>query len=93
METCALEEVSYLPWSPLQMGILSGKYLNGKVPASSRMSDEVMGSEEQKARFATRHNPTVNKAVEEYLAVAKKHNLDVCQMAIAFTIRNSIYDL
>ncbi|API86773.1 aldo/keto reductase [Francisella uliginis] len=89
METCALEEVSYLPWSPLQMGILSGKYLNGKVPAGSRMSDEVMGSEEQKARFATRHNPTVDKAVEEYLAVAKKHNLDVCQMAIAFTIRKA----
>ncbi|MEY8702039.1 aldo/keto reductase, partial [Francisella philomiragia] len=87
METCALEEISYLAWSPLQMGILSGKYLDGNIPAGSRMSDEVMGSPEQKARFATRQNATVDLAVKEYLEIAKKHNLDVCQMAIAFTIR------
>ena len=36
------------------MGILSGKDLNGNIPAGSKMSDEVMGSTEQKARFATR---------------------------------------
>ena len=89
METCALEEISYLAWSPLQMGILSGKYLNGNIPAGSRMSDEVMGSPEQKARFATRQNATVDKAIAEYLEIAKKHNLDVCQIAIAFTIRKA----
>ncbi|WP_150464265.1 aldo/keto reductase [Francisella sp. XLW-1] len=87
METCAIEDISYLAWSPLQMGILSGKYLDGNIPAGSRMSDEVMGSPEQKARFATRQNATVDLSVEEYLEIAKKHNLDVCQMAIAFTIR------
>ena len=92
METCALEEVSYLPWSPLQMGILSGKYLNGNVPKGSRMSDEVMETPEQKARFQTRLSPMVNEAVAEYLKVAKKHNLDVCQMAIAFTIRKNYMD-
>ncbi len=70
-------------------GILSGKDLNGNIPAGSRMSDEVMGSPEQKARFATRQNATVDKAVVEYLEVAKKHNLDVCQIAIAFTIRKA----
>ena len=37
METCALEEISYLAWSPLQMGILSGKYLNGNITAGSRI--------------------------------------------------------
>ncbi|WP_395167296.1 aldo/keto reductase [Francisella salimarina] len=87
METCAIEDISYLAWSPLQMGILSGKYLDGNIPAGSRMSDEVMGSPEQKARFATRQNATVDLSVKEYLEIAKKHNLDVCQMAIAFTIR------
>ena len=71
------------------MGILSGKDLNGNIPAGSRMSDEVMGSPEQKARFTTRQNATVDKAVAEYLEVAKKHNLDVCQIAIAFTIRKA----
>lgn len=78
MKTCALEKISYLAWSPLQTWILSGKDLNGNISAGSRMSDEVMGSPEQKARFATKQNATVDKAVAEYLEVAKKHNLDVC---------------
>ncbi|WP_227806586.1 hypothetical protein [Francisella persica] len=51
-----------------------------------RMSYEVMGSPKQKARFAIRQNAIVDKALAEYLEVAKKHNLDVCQNAIAFTI-------
>ncbi|WP_150467384.1 aldo/keto reductase [Francisella sp. SYW-9] len=82
METCALENVSYLSWSPLHAGILSGKYLNGNAPEGSRMS-----SPERRSRYAAKLNPIVDAAVEQYIAVAKKHNLDVCQMALAFTIR------
>lgn len=85
METCALEEVAYLAWSPLEMGVLSGKYLNGKQPAGTRFSDEVMG--EGLARYETRLGKQVDLAVTDYLGIANKHGLDVCQMAIAFTIR------
>lgn len=85
METCALEDVSYLSWSPLEMGILSGKYLNGAIPRNTRFSPEILGGQED--RFMTRLTPTVNLAVQEYIQVAKKHKLDVCQMSIAFTIR------
>ena len=43
------------------MGILSGKDLNGNIPAGSRMSDEVMRSPEQKALVATRKMPQLTK--------------------------------
>ncbi|MEC9292154.1 MAG: aldo/keto reductase [Pseudomonadota bacterium] len=84
-EACALEEVAYLPWSPLQMGVLSGKYLDGKFPKGARFSPEVMSGQED--RFHTRLALNTDKAVRAYMGVAEKHGLDVCQMAIAFTIR------
>lgn len=33
----------------------------------------------------------VDQAVERYISIAQKYRIDVCQMAIAFTIRNSLY--
>lgn len=84
-ETCSLEEVTYLPWSPLNMGVLSGKYLEGTFPSGTRFSKEVMG--DQWDRFHTRISLHVNDAVKAYMDVANKHGLDMCQMAIAFTIR------
>ncbi|QLE78411.1 aldo/keto reductase [Francisella sp. Scap27] len=85
METCSLENLSYLAWSPLNMGVLSGKYLGGNRPDGTRLSKEVLNGQED--RFMTRTSPTVDKAVAEYMRVANKHGLDVCQMALAFTIR------
>ncbi|MFT4693161.1 MAG: aryl-alcohol dehydrogenase-like predicted oxidoreductase [Francisella sp.] len=84
METCALEDLSYLAWSPLDMGVLTGKYLNGVRPAGTRMSAEILDGQEN--RFDFRIN-TDDNAILGYLDVAKKHGLDICQMAIAFTIR------
>ena len=83
-ETCALEDVAYLPWSPLAMGVLSGKYLNGAFPVGSRFSKEVMGDGWE--RYHSRVELNTDKAVIEYLAIAKKYDLDPCQMAIAFTL-------
>lgn len=86
-ETCVLEDVAYLPWSPLAMGVLSGKYLDGAFPAGSRFSKEVMGDGWE--RYHSRVELNTDKAVLEYLAIAKKYNLDPCQMAIAFTLSKS----
>ncbi|MGQ4005188.1 aldo/keto reductase [Francisellaceae bacterium CB300] len=84
METCALEDISYLAWSPLEQGIITGKYINGARPAGTRMSAEILNGQED--RYAFRIN-TNDDAIIAYLEVAKKHNLDICQMAIAFTVR------
>ena len=70
------EDCGLLAWSPLARGIISGKYLDGKRPKGARLSIET--------REERRDTPQCNAAVKAYIDVAKKHGLDVCQMAIAF---------
>lgn len=83
-ETCALEDIAYLPWSPLAMGVLSGKYTDGKIPQNARFSDAVMSGDP--ARYEYRLGLNAENATKAYIDVAKKHGLDPCQMAIAYTI-------
>ncbi len=70
------EQVGLLPYSPLACGLLTGKYTNGQVPKGSRMdiNKDLYG----------RVNDFSMTAVDTYLKVAEKHNLDLSQMAIAF---------
>lgn len=85
LESCALEELSYLGWSPLSQGVLSGQYLDGNIPTKSRLAVATRDGVEHELSW--RITPTCNQAIKEYHAVAKKHNLDFYQMAIAFTLR------
>ena len=80
-EVCVREEVAYLPWSPLAMGFLSGKYTNQPWPKESRyqVALDIGGN-----CGTYRDCPDTHKAVEAYLDVAKKHGLDACQMALKF---------
>ena len=77
-EVCIREDVAYLPWSPLGGGMLSGKYIGGKRPKGTRWSLD--------HRPVFRDTPVSEKAVAEYVRVAEKHDLDPCQMALAFVI-------
>jgi aryl-alcohol dehydrogenase-like predicted oxidoreductase len=79
-EVCVREDVAYLPWSPLACGLISGKYANG-IPAGTRWEREKMLRD---TFDSFRNTPTAHEAVAEYIAVAKKHGLDVCQMALKF---------
>ncbi|MDE4984467.1 aldo/keto reductase, partial [Francisella tularensis subsp. holarctica] len=67
----------------LEQGVLTVKYSNGARPAGTRMSSEILDVQEDRNafRFATNDD-----AVTAYSNIEKKHNLDICQMAIAFTI-------
>lgn len=78
-EACMIEGISYLPWSPLAMGILSGKYLDGQEPKARITFDEP-----SKKRYGYRLNENVEAATKAYVKIAKDHNLDPCQMAIAY---------
>ncbi len=71
------EDVGLLAFSPLAAGVLTGKYLNGAIPKGSR-------GEIQKGLY--RSNERTEPAVKKYVELAKKHNLDVSQMAIAFCL-------
>ena len=70
------EDIGLLAWSPLATGMISGKYLDGARPAGARWSLD--------DRPKTRDTNEANEAVLAYIDVAKKHGLDVCQMALAF---------
>ncbi len=70
------EDCGLLAWSPLSRGMLSGKYLNGARPEGARLTIET--------RPEHRIHPMTDAAIARYVELAKRHGLDVCQMAIAF---------
>ncbi|NNL56247.1 MAG: aldo/keto reductase [Pseudomonadales bacterium] len=75
VETCAMEQVAYLPWSPLGGGVLSGKYLHGQRPPGSRWTmDQRMG--------LFREGQQVDAAIAAFKAVAEKHGLPLAQLAL-----------
>ena len=76
-EVCLRENIGLLAYSPLAGGVISGKYLNGQMPKNSRMSIS-------KDRYPRYWTPNTDSAIKGYLAVAKKYDMDCCQMAIKF---------
>lgn len=70
------EDVSLLAFSPLAAGMLTGKYQNGIVPKKSRMS--------LNADLGGRKTDRAFTAVDAYLDIAKRHDLDPTQMALAW---------
>ena len=71
------EKVGLLAYSPLASGTLSGKYLDGKLPEGTRL--KLFGE-----RYPRYRTPNSEPAIKEYMKIAKKFNLNVCQMAIKF---------
>ncbi|MDE2031161.1 MAG: NADP(H)-dependent aldo-keto reductase [Patescibacteria group bacterium] len=73
------EHIGFLPYSPLSMGVLSGKYLGGAKPEKARFTVTKRNSE--------RYNPEhAQVAIARYVEIAKKYNLDPSQMALAFVL-------
>lgn len=80
-EMCLRENIGLLPYSPLSMGSLTGKYLGGVRPPGARMT--------LTDRNAHYNPPQSQTAIERYVNVAKKHGLDPAAMAIAFAASRS----
>lgn len=78
-EVSLREDVGLLAYSPLAAGTLTGKYLDGAVPAGTRRA-----LDHRKSRYAT---VNADVATKEYLDIARRHGLSPTQMAIAFTLR------
>ena len=76
-EIAIRDNVHLLAYSPLASGTLSGKYLNGKLPEGSRL--KLFG--DRYPRYKTINS---EPAIKKYLEIAKKYNLDPCQMSIKF---------
>ncbi len=77
IETCVLNEVAYLPWSPLAGGALSGKYRNGATPEGCRWS-----MAQRNGLFRDTEN--THAAIEAFYQVAQRHQLSLAQMSLAY---------
>jgi aryl-alcohol dehydrogenase-like predicted oxidoreductase len=77
IEHCVLENIAYLPWSPLAAGVLSGKYLNGQIPEGSRWSFS-----QRNGLF--RDTPSVHAATAELKTLAEKYGMSLATMALAW---------
>lgn len=71
-----LEGVGLLAYSPLAMGVLAGKYLNGARPEGARMT--------LFTRFDRYSKPQAEQATAEYVQLAHDHGLSPASMALAF---------
>jgi aryl-alcohol dehydrogenase-like predicted oxidoreductase len=76
-EVSMRENVPLLAYSALNMGVLTGKYLNGARPEGARFTI----SERNNARYDT---PTAQTAVQKYVNLAKKFDMDPATLALAF---------
>lgn len=78
-ETCVNEEVGMIPYSPMAVGLLSGKYAPGQAPKGSRgdLTPDLGG----------RISPRVWAAIDAYRAIAARHGLDAMQMGLAWVMQ------
>lgn len=70
------EQVSLLSYSPLGFGVLSGKYLDNKAPATARLN--------LWPHYARYSNEQAFKATQAYVNLAEEFGLDPSQMALAY---------
>jgi aryl-alcohol dehydrogenase-like predicted oxidoreductase len=77
VETCVLNDVAYMPWSPIAGGALSGKYRNDAKPENCRWTIE-----QRNGIF--RDTSQSHAAIEAYYEVAKRHNLTLTKMSLAW---------
>lgn len=70
------ENVGLLAYSPLGFGVLSGKYLSGTKPAGARLT--------LYPDFDRYSNPQAQQATRAYATLARQHDLDPAQMALAY---------
>ncbi|MEM9259544.1 MAG: aldo/keto reductase [Bacteroidota bacterium] len=75
-EVCLRENIAGFPYSPLGMGRLTGKYIDGSARPEARLN---------LFKQYTRYNSEAAlAATEAYAEVAKKHGLSPTEMALAF---------
>ena len=77
IETCVLDDVAYLPWSPMAGGALSGKYRNGAKPANTRWTIV-----QRNGIF--RDTSQSHQAIDAYYEIALKHGISLAQMSLAW---------
>ncbi|KAL8522845.1 hypothetical protein ACS0TY_012977 [Phlomoides rotata] len=87
-ECCHHERVSLLAYSPLAMGILTGKYLSHDGgPTDARLNLYKGRYAEGESRYNL-SNGIIRKATGLYITIAKKYGVHPVSLAIAFVLRH-----
>jgi len=74
------ENIGMLAYSPLGMGALTGKYLDGHKPTGARLTIYPDGG-----RVDNRYNPNrAQIAIKRYVELARDHGMDPATLAIGF---------
>jgi len=76
-EVCLEERIGMIAYSPLAMGLLSGKYRDGALPTGARLSV----FERYRRRYGT---PSLLQRAQQFVAHADTAGLDPAAMAIAW---------
>lgn len=89
-ECCHHERISLLAYSPIAMGILSGKYLSPYGgPSDARMNLFRGRYSEGESRYKL-FSPDVIEAVKEYVDLARNYGLSPTSLAIAFVLSHPL---
>ncbi|KAK4841810.1 hypothetical protein QYF36_010860 [Acer negundo] len=89
-ECCHQERISLLAYSPLAMGILSGKYFSPDGGAGDSRLNLFKGRYlEGESRYNLSNN-NIKAATKEYNDIAKRHGLHPVSLAIAFVLRHPL---
>lgn len=75
-EICHREQMGLLAYSPLGFGVLTGKYLGGKLPEKARLT--------LFPRFKRYSSESCTLATEQYLTLAQQHGLSLTAMSLAY---------
>jgi aryl-alcohol dehydrogenase-like predicted oxidoreductase len=70
------EHIGLLAYSPMGFGVLSGKYLGGKLPEKSRIT--------LFPNYTRYSSETATNATQKYYDLAQIHDLSLAQMSLAF---------
>jgi aryl-alcohol dehydrogenase-like predicted oxidoreductase len=80
-EVLQMENIGYLPYSPLAFGMLTGKYLNNTFPSKGRVT--------LFPNYSRYHGEGSFRATEAYNEIAIKHGISLTQLALAFVRQQS----
>ncbi|KAL8260323.1 hypothetical protein R6Q59_028276 [Mikania micrantha] len=89
-ECCHLERVSLLAYSPLAMGLLSGKYLLPDGGADDARLNLFRGRYSEGESRYNLSNPTIREATKAYISIAERYGIHPVSLAIAFVLRHPL---
>ena len=81
---CESNGIGQIVWSPIAQGVLSGKYQAGKKPPKKSRATDKKGGAEMISKFM---RDDLLRAVENLRPIAKKLDLTMAQLAVAWVLQ------